>query len=169
MTDTDNKKWYVLKVRPRYEKAIAERLSHKYEIFLPLIKRESQWSDRIKIIESPLFSGYMFIKTDIKMMHFILEENGVSAFVQFGATPAVIRDREIDAIRLLAKNNDTLKVDEGYAFSKGEEVLVKKGVFAGIRGRVNMIKNRSRLFVLIEQLGKIISVEVDMDSLEKVI
>lgn len=166
MTGSDNK-WYVLRVRPRHEKAVAERLSDTYEVFLPLIKKYSKWTDRVKCIEIPLFSGYLFIKTSIKMKYYILEEQGVSSFVQFANKPAIIRDNEIQAINLMLEQPASLKIDDGYAFTKGEHIQITRGVFAGIEGRVVNIKNRSRLYIAIEQLGKIISVEIDTESIEK--
>ncbi len=167
MNNTIENKWYVLRVRPRHEKAIAERLSDKYEIYLPLIVKYNKWSDRIKKIETPLFSGYLFIKTSIKMKYYILEEQGVSSFVQFTNRPAIIRDQEIKAIQLMLAQPSNLEINDGYAFSKGEIIKINRGIFAGIEGRVVNIKNRSRLYVAIEQLGKIISVEIDTESLNK--
>jgi len=160
-------KWYVIRVRPRHEKAVAERLSEKYEVFLPLILDIRKWSDRVKKIEIPLFPGYLFIKTNIKMKFFILEDKAVSHFVQFGKQHAVIREMEILAIRKMLNDPASLKVEDGYAFEKGEHVMVSRGVFAGVEGKILKIKNKNRLFVAIEQLGKIISVEIDMDALEK--
>ncbi|MBW6458573.1 MAG: UpxY family transcription antiterminator [FCB group bacterium] len=159
--------WYVLRVRPRHEKAVAERLSEKYEVYLPLITDRRKWSDRIKTIEVPLFSGYVFIKTNIKMKFFILEDRAVSHFVQFGNRPAVIREQEILAIRKILSEPASLKVEDGYHFKKGEDVRVSRGVLAGVEGKVLQIKNKNRLYVAIEQLGKIISVEIDTDALEK--
>ena len=41
--------WYALQVRPRFEKIVASTLVSKgYEGFLPLYRRRSRWSDRIK-------------------------------------------------------------------------------------------------------------------------
>jgi transcription antitermination factor NusG len=159
--------WYVLRVRPRHEKAVAERLSEKYEVYLPLVLDRRKWSDRIKTIEVPLFSGYLFIKTHIKMKFFILEDKAVGHFVQFGNSPAVIHDKEIFAIQKMLSDPASLKVEDGYAFEKGERVLVSRGVFAGVEGKVLNIKNKNRLYVAIEQLGKIISVEIDMNAIEK--
>ena len=166
MTGSDNK-WYVLRVRPRHEKTIAERLSPKYEVYLPLIKKYNKWSDRIKCVETPLFSGYLFIKTSIKEKYYILENQGVSSFIQFANKPAIIRDQEIRAIQLMLEQPSTLEISDGYAFSKGENIQITRGVFAGVEGKVANIKNRSRLYVAIEQLGKIISVEIDTESIEK--
>ena len=164
----DEQNWYVLRVRPRHERAVEERLSGKYEVFLPQIRKESQWSDRVKIIERPLFPGYLFIKTNIKSKYYILEENGVISFVEFKKKPAVIRNNEIDSIRILLKNTQSLIVDNVRIFSVGEKVRVTKGIFYGLNGYVQQLKNKLRLFVSIEQLGKSISVEVNKDSLEKV-
>jgi transcription antitermination factor NusG len=168
LNDTSENRWYVLRVRPRHEKVVAERLSDKYETFLPLLKRYNQWSDRVKLVETPLFSGYLFVKTSIKNKYYILEEQGISSFVQFGDKPAIIHDNEILAIKLMLEQPETLKINDGYAFSKGESIQVNRGVFAGIKGSVINTKNKSRLFVTIEQLGKIISVEIDSASIEKV-
>ncbi|MEA2077118.1 MAG: UpxY family transcription antiterminator [Candidatus Marinimicrobia bacterium] len=167
MNDND-KKWYVLRVRPRHEKVVAERLSENYEIFLPLLKKINKWSDRVKCIEIPLFSGYLFIKTAINMRYYILEEQGVSAFVQFGNKPAIIRDEEIQTILLMLKNSESLKVENGFKFTQGDAVRITRGVFAGIEGKVLKNKNQIRLYISIEQLGKIISVEIDKNSLQKI-
>ena len=162
-----NAKWYVLRVRPRHEKAIAQRLSEKYEVFLPLYLRISQWSDRVKKIETPLFSGYLFIHININQKYYVLEEQGVSSFVQFAGKPAIIHDSELMAIRLMLENVASLKVTDGYSYKKGESVKITQGVFAGAEGKVELTKNKARLFVAIEQLGKIISIEIDQKSLKK--
>lgn len=166
MNSTAEEKWYVLRVRPRHEKAIAERLAKKYELFLPLLKKYHKWSDRLKCVETPLFSGYLFIFTSIKNKYFILAEQGVSSFVQFGQQPAVLRINEIESIKKMLSDPSTLKVEDAYSFTKGERIKITRGVFAGIEGKVVQLKNKARLFVAIEQLGKIISVEIDADSLK---
>jgi len=165
MTESDNN-WYVLRVRPRHEKSIAERLINDYEVYLPLMKKYNKWSDRIKCVETPLFSGYIFIKTSIKQKYYILENLGVSSFVQFANKPAIIRDQEIRAIQLMLEQPSTLEIIDGYAFSKGEHVQITRGIFAGVEGKVVNIKNRFRLYIAVEQLGKIISVEIDTESIE---
>jgi transcription antitermination factor NusG len=157
--------WYVLRVRPRHEKAAAERLSKEYETYLPLIEQRRKWSDRMKTIETPLFSGYLFIRTDIRMKYFILADPAVSHFVRFGSKEAVIREAQIEYIRRMLAEPATLKVEEGLHFEKGENVTVLRGAFAGLQGQVQQIKNKTRLYILIEPLGKRLSVEIDADAL----
>ena len=59
--------WHVLYTKPRNEKKVAERLSGAgYTVYCPLQKVRRQWSDRVKVVEEPLFKGYLFIKIEEK-------------------------------------------------------------------------------------------------------
>jgi transcription antitermination factor NusG len=157
--------WYVLRVRPRHEKAVAERLSKEYEVYLPLISQRRKWSDRMKTIETPLFSGYLFIHTDIRNKYYILDDPAVSAVVQFGHKPAIVHERQIEAVKRMLLEPSTLKVEETYAFEKGDTVTVNRGAFTGLQGQIMQVKNKTRLYILIEPLGKRLSVEIDADAL----
>lgn len=162
-----DKKWYVLKVRSRYEKAVAEEMAKQYEIFLPLIKKRRKWSDRIKIIDAPLFPGYLFVFTDIKQKFYILEIKGVSGFIRFGEKEASIHEKELKALEIMLKEPQSLEVQDTHHFNEGENVKVINGVFAGLTGKVRSLKNKCRLYILIEQLGKLVSVEIDSNAIEK--
>ena len=59
--------WCVLYTKPRNEKKVAERLTGAgYTVYCPLQKVRRQWSDRVKVVEEPLFKGYLFIKIEEK-------------------------------------------------------------------------------------------------------
>ena len=59
----DEKKWYVIYTRPRWEKKVASLLQAKaIEHYCPLNRVMKQWSDRKKIVLEPLFKGYIFVK-----------------------------------------------------------------------------------------------------------
>ena len=50
--------WYALYTRPRNEKKAAELLVEKeFEVYLPLIQKVSQWKDRRKKVDMPLFNS----------------------------------------------------------------------------------------------------------------
>ena len=70
--------WYALYTRPRHEKTVYERLSEKeFDTYLPLVKRVSQWKDRKKKIEEPLFKSYLFCNFEYKYRFDVLETNGI--------------------------------------------------------------------------------------------
>lgn len=53
--------WYALQTRSRHEKVVRDHLIAKaITAFLPLRRIYSARKDRVKIIEVPLFSGYLF-------------------------------------------------------------------------------------------------------------
>src|SRR5260370_7823018 len=53
--------WFAILARTGREKLATLHLENAgYECYLPVIKFPRQWSDRVKEIEVPLFSGYLF-------------------------------------------------------------------------------------------------------------
>ena len=70
-------KWIAVYTKPRHEKTVRNELYKKgYEVFLPLLKEKRKWSDRKKWIEFPLFRSYLFVRTDLKKVLFIVQTSG---------------------------------------------------------------------------------------------
>ena len=77
-------KWYALYTRPRAEKLVYQRLVEAgIETFLPLQKTYRMWSDRKKLVEKPLLSSYVFVKTNKKSFQKVYKTNGVVKFISF--------------------------------------------------------------------------------------
>jgi hypothetical protein len=54
--------WFAFRVRPRHEKQVSISLREKgFVEFLPLYKSKRQWADRTKVVEMPLFPGYILL------------------------------------------------------------------------------------------------------------
>ena len=78
-------RWYALHVRSRFEKVVARNLEARdYESFLPVYHRRQRWSDRIKSIELPLFSGYVFCRFNVNDRLPVLTIPGVNSIVGIG-------------------------------------------------------------------------------------
>ena len=59
----NNKYWYAVYTRPRWEKKVASLLDDKDIVhYCPLNKVTRQWSDRKKVVMEPLFKGYIFVQ-----------------------------------------------------------------------------------------------------------
>ena len=92
-------KWIAVYTKPRHEKAVSNELYKKgYEVFLPLLKERRKWSDRKKWIEFPLFRSYLFVRTDLKNVLFIIQTSGVVKVIKFGAKIGIIHDNIIKSI-----------------------------------------------------------------------
>src|SRR5262245_31113455 len=58
---TEQPHWYAIQTRSRHEKVVRDQLAAKgIAHLLPLWRKRSVWKDRIKVIEVPLFGGYLF-------------------------------------------------------------------------------------------------------------
>lgn len=157
--------WYAIWTASRHEKVANEELSKKgLETFLPLVKVLSQWKDRRKIIEKPLFPGYFFVHTSMENRLTILKTRGVAQIVGIHNTPVSIPDQQIENIRILMTSN--LKSDPHPFLKIGQRVRVKTGALQGCEGILIRKKNITTLVLSIELLQQAVSVEVDALNVE---
>ena len=139
--------WYVLYTSPRAEKKVKARLDEiGVENYLPLHRSPSVWSDRVKMIDKPLFNSYVFIQCKEYELRSLLQVYGVVRIVYHMGKPAIIRQKEIDAIRFFLE-----EVAER-SLCEGEEVEILNGALKNISGKVRKIK-KNYLLLFIEQLG----------------
>ena len=83
----EEKKWYVVYTRPRWEKKVSGILmSRGIEYYCPLNKVMKQWSDRKKIVLEPLFKGYVFIKIPESLKWEVKSVEGVLNYVYWLGT-----------------------------------------------------------------------------------
>jgi transcription antitermination factor NusG len=162
-----NEAWYALKVRPRLEKQVSTNLSTKgYELFLPLYKRKTRWSDRIKTLEEPLFSGYLFCHFDVTKRLPILQTPGVRSVVGIGKCPEPIDVEEIDAIRRVVSAG--VNYQPHPYLTVGDAVRVEHGALMGLVGLVTQVKNEFRLVISVNLLMRSVSVEIDRSWVDPV-
>ena len=163
----DGTLWYALHVRTRFEKVVARNLQSKgFEEFLPLYRRTSNWSDRKKVIELPLFPGYVFCRFNVQNRLPILTIPGVNAIVGIGKTLMPVEEREINDIRAVLDSNSRF---EPWPFLQiGQRVCVEYGPLAGTQGIVTMLKNQCRLVISVNLLQRSVAVEIDRDCLKPI-
>ena len=155
MTNTiNNLNWYVLYTSPRSEKQVNERIaSTGLECWLPLHRSPRVWSDRVKIIDIPLYNSYIFVKCQEHELYPLLKTYGVARIVFYNGKPAVIRQKEIDSIK------DFLAQAANRKLLVGDEVEILAGAMKNISGKVRKIK-KNYLVLYLEQLGATVSVNL---------
>lgn len=132
-----NHSWYALYTTPRAEKQVKEKLdANGVTCYLPLHRTPRVWTDRVKMVDMPLLSSYIFVyckPTEILLMNRV---KGVVRVVFYDGKPAVIRPEEIDAIRLF------LQEAEGKPLCTGEEVEILAGSLKSQLGTIIRIKKK---------------------------
>jgi transcription antitermination factor NusG len=146
--------WYVLYTSPRAEKKVQTRLDEQQiETYLPLHKAPRAWSDRVKMVDKPLFSSYIFVKCHDVQLYSLLHIYGVARIVYYCGRPAIIHQKEIDAIR------DFLVQAAERPLCIGEEAEILSGSMKHVSGKIQKIK-KNYLILYIEQLGATVSVNL---------
>jgi transcription antitermination factor NusG len=157
--------WFALQVRTRHETAIAGFLEAKgYEQFVPLYKFRKRWSDRVKVMESPLFPGYLFCRFDPQNRLPILKTPGVIQVVGYNRIPTPIDETEIHAIQTLIASG--LQTQPWPFLAVGERVRIESGALRGLDGIVVKMKENHRLVVSITLLRRSVAVEIDSALVE---
>ncbi len=158
-----DEKWYVVYTRPRWEKKVAHSLSEKgIENYCPLNRVMRQWSDRKKVIEEPLFKGYVFIRIPDKEKWNVKLVDGVINYVYWLGKPAVVRDTDIEKIRMFLREFDNVEVSEHIEVNSA--VVVKQGVMMDYKGIVlEVAGNKAK--VLIDSMGLVLTAFFDKSNL----
>lgn len=147
--------WYALYTSARAEKQVKERLDRmNIECWLPLHRTPRVWSDRVKMVDVPLFTSYIFVRCAEYELRPLLTVYGVARIVYYDGKPAVIRDREIEAIKQF------LEQASEHPLCPGDEVDIICGALKNVSGKVKKIK-KAHLVLFLEQLGATVCVKLE--------
>ncbi len=160
-------KWLAIYTRPRWEKKVNELLKGKgVESYCPLNKVRRKWSDRIKIIEEPLFKSYVFVKLSDADRTRVRMTDGVINFVYWNRKPAVIRQSEINAIKRFLNEYENVEVHP-MEFRQHQRVMITAGPLMDQVGSVLDV-NRKMVKVAIDSLGYILVAYIERTKLSSV-
>ena len=142
---SESNEWFAFRVRPRHEKQVSLALREKgFTEFLPLYKSKRQWADRTKVVEMPLFPGYIFCSTDRSKIVPVLMTSGVIDVVRAGTNPLPADKAEIEAL-------------QSGSFS------ILRGPLAGLTGILVEVRRSQRLILSVNLLRRSVLVEVHPD------
>lgn len=159
MLFSDTGPWFALQVVPRHEKSVDKILEYRgYNHFLPTYRVRRRWSDRVSVVEEPLFPGYVFCRSQSNLMEIIRGSPGIIRIVAFGGRPHPVPDKEIEALQQIVRGKR-----EYSAFpylNVGQKVQVISGPLTGVSGIITQFKNRDRLVISLEVIMQSVSVEI---------
>jgi transcription antitermination factor NusG len=146
------KKWYVVYTKSRWEKKVYRLLQEKgIESYCPLNKVYRKWSDRMKVVEEPLFKSYVFVRVTEAEKVSVRMTNGVMNFVYWLGKPAIVKDKEIQTIKLFLRDYEDIEVIP-MALEPGQDIDILSGIFMGEKARVERVK-KNYVIVTVKSLG----------------
>jgi len=153
--------WYVLYTAARAEKRVAERLREiEVDVYLPIHRTKRRWSDRVKVVDLPLFSSYVFVNLPEHKLRDLLQIYGVSRIVFYLGRPAIVKDYEIEAIKeflFIAENRQIVSV--------GDTVQILSGALESKKGEVMRVES-DKVILYLEELGA--KIYVSLSDINKI-
>ena len=160
----ENKNWYAVYTRPRWEKKIASLLTRSnIENYCPLNKIVRQWSDRKKLVQEPLFTSYVFVRAAQNQLTLLKQTTGIINMVYWLGKPAVIRDQEIEIIKRFLNDYSNVKLEKT-PININDNVQIISGPLIQLEGKVTALKSRT-VKVLLPSLGYMMHAEIETNNL----
>jgi transcription antitermination factor NusG len=161
------KRWYAVYTKPRWEKKVNQLLQEAgVECYCPLNKVYRKWSDRMKIVEEPLFKSYVFVRVSEGEMTNVRMITGVVNFVYWLSRPAVIKDREIETIRKFLNEYTDVEVHP-VNVQVNSKVRIQRGLFMDREGVVKKVFSR-KVQVVIDSIGYALTAYIDRTNISPV-
>ncbi len=170
LIDTSNANWYAIYVKSRHEFHVFERLSRSnIDAFLPTVERLSRWKDRKKIVNFPLFPGYLFVHISKSYNNIltVLKTNGVVRFLGISPrNPEHIPEEQITSLKRLLENKACL---DTYPYLKeGQRVKIKRGPLAGVEGILIEKLEQHMLVLCVDIIQQGVSLKIEASEVERV-
>ena len=161
--------WYAVHTRCQHEKKVVRQLTDKGVInFLPIHSLTRRWSDRNKVIETPLFPGYVFVRLKLSPESRlpVLQASGVAGFVGVKGWGTPIPDKQIEDLQILLSRKVPFEM---YPFLReGRRVRVRGGCLDGIEGiLVQRISDRD-LVLSVEPIQRSLVIHLDDYDVESI-
>ena len=161
--------WFCLRSHPQRDHVAARHLRQieQVEVFNPRIRFPRATRNGPLWMTEGLFPNYLFARFDWKAsltrVHYAPAVSGV---VHFGPRWPIVPDAVIEEIRALLGPEEIHMVSKEY--QSGDRVQLAGGLFHGLEVVItHVMPGRQRVAVLMDFLGRQITVEIGMDSIIK--
>lgn len=117
----------------------------------------------MKLVEEPLFKSYVFVKVNDEDRTEVRMTPGVINFVYWDGKPALIKEKEINAIKQFMNDYENVEV-RPLSLELNQRVKIITGPLMEQEGRVIGL-NRKTVKVAIDSLGYMLIAHIDRTKL----
>ena len=149
--------WNVIYTKSRSEKKVEERLKNiGIEAYCPVRTEVKFWSDRKKSILVPVLPSMVLVKIEKNKRNQVFDIPGVVRYMFWLKKHAVVRDSEVDSLRLLLKSNNIIEQNVA-SYNVGDEIKI-----SSLKDQLGIIKkiSKNQIWVVLKQLGFVIKLKV---------
>lgn len=160
-------RWFAVYTKFKREKQVLKQLSERgIETYLPLQSYTRRYTRKIKHVEIPLISCYIFTKI-IKQDYIpVLETPDVVNFVKFSKSLIAIPNQEMDIMRRVVGEQMEIDVQPS-SYQVGDEVEIIGGNLTGLKGYLLNTESDKNFVIELENLGYSLRMSVKPEMLLK--
>ena len=154
--------WYAIYTKKQKEHfADLKLLQLEIETFLPLIYCRVRRRNQLR----PLFPCYLFARFDAKRWLYTINHlEGVNKVVSFNERPIPVEPAILESLRERMSGRGYLVEEKSLA--PGDTVRVQEGLFEGLEGRIEAVRPRDRVVILLNTILSRARVEINRDMVE---
>lgn len=161
-------KWFAVYTKYKREKIVHKQLKEKgIESFLPLQKVTRYYTRKIKHVELPLLSCYIFVKIVKAEQVPVLRTQDVVNFVKINKNLISIPEQEINVLRQVVGEQLDIEMIKGGKLKEGDWVEIISGRLVGLKGQLIEQKSNKNFVISLEKLGYDLHLQVDPKILKK--
>ena len=165
--DEHEARWFAIYTRYKREKLVSRQLEEKgITSYLPLQNFTRHYTRKVKHVQLPLISCYVFTKITKTEYVPVLEVQDVVKFVQFSRNLIAIPETEIEVMKRITGEKLDLEV-EPYSYQVGDEVEIISGNLLGLKGKL-LRTGKKNFLIDLKSIGYALKIEVDPSILKKV-
>src|SRR5580700_1097981 len=159
-------RWYVVHTKPRAENQAVIHLERQgYTVFCPRAHRIVRHARKTKRVLAPLFPNYLFLRLDVACDQWraVNGTRGVARLVLQGDTVQPMPYGIVEALQ--ARMGTDGAMDWTPTFKIGQTVRIADGPFAEFLGTLGYLDATGRVRVLLDLLGRSVSVALRCEAL----
>jgi len=168
---SDEIPWYVLHTGCHHEVQVEKRLRQiGLEVFLPLYTMLSRRRDRKKLLQVPLFPGYLFVHDALETpnCYDVLNLPGVVRILASCDRLLPVPRETIESVKLVVAGDRPFY--PYHCLQKGKQVRVLEGPLTGVRGIILEAKEEKRKVVIeVELFRRAMAVELEEEAVEALV
>jgi transcriptional antiterminator RfaH len=159
-------RWYVVHTQPHAEGRAATNLERQgYILFCPRLRKTVRHARKRATILAPLFANYLFLRLDVSRDRWrsINGTRGVIRLITQGETPQPVPPGVVEALQDRIGADGVLEWTQ--ALRIGQSVRISGGPFADFVGTLEQLDDAGRVRVLLDILGRSVSVALRCEAL----
>jgi transcription elongation factor/antiterminator RfaH len=159
-------RWYLAYTKPHAEeRAITNLQRQSYLVFCPRTHKTIRHARKLTRVLAPLFPSYLFVRIDVSRDHWfsVNGTRGVVKLITQGDTPLPVPEGVVEALQ--ARMDFEGAMNWSSSLRPGQTVRIFDGPFADLVGTLETLDACGRVHVLLDLLGRSVSVALRGEAL----